>query len=259
MAIASLMYHDVVAGGDWDASGFPGPSAASYKFQLEEFGRQLQMLAATGLRFPRVYDLDADAGDACLITFDDGGVGAVAAARLLDRHGMAGHFMVTGARVGTAGFVAAADIRALAAAGHVIGSHSHTHPADISRLDPAALAAEWRDSVAALAQITGDAVDVASVPGGFHSRAVGQAAAAAGIAHLFTSEPTTAVGRIGSSRILGRYALQRGITPDQVAALATGQGRARARQWLLWNAKKPAKRYAGPAYRWLRRRAFGGA
>lgn len=259
MSIASLMYHDVVAGGDWDASGFPGPSAASYKFDLEDFARQLQALAGTGLRFPRLYDLGDDARDACLITFDDGGVSAVAAARLLDRHGMAGHFMVTGARVGTAGFVGAADIRALVAGGHVVGSHSHTHPADISRLAPAALAAEWRDSVAVLSDSIGQAVDVASVPGGFHSRAVGQAAAAAGIVHLFTSEPTTAVGRIGNTRILGRYALQRGITPDQVAGLATGQGRARARQWLLWNAKKPAKRYAGPAYRWLRRRAFGGA
>lgn len=258
MAIASLMYHDVVAGGDWDASGFPGPSAASYKFDIDDYARQLQALADTGLRFPRLYDLGADARDACLITFDDGGASAVAAARLLDRHGMAGHFMVTGARVGTPGFVSAADIRALVAGGHVVGSHSHTHPADISRLDPAALAAEWRDSVAVLSDSIGQVVDVASVPGGFHSPAVGRAAAEAGIVHLFTSEPTTAVGRIDGTRTLGRYALQRGIAPGYVADLATGRGGARARQWLLWNAKKPAKRFAGPAYRWLRRRAFGG-
>src|SRR5690606_24151744 len=206
--------------------------------------------AQTGLRFPRLHDLGGDARDACLITFDDGGASAVAAARLLDRHGMAGHFMVTGARVGTPGFVSGDDIRALVAGGHVIGSHSHTHPADISRLAPAALAAEWRDSVAALSELLGAAVDVASVPGGFHSRAVGQAAAQAGIRHLFTSEPTTAVGQVSGARVLGRYALQRGIAPEQVADLATGRGRARARQWLLWNAKKPAKRFAGPAYRW---------
>ncbi|MGY0633557.1 polysaccharide deacetylase family protein [Luteimonas sp. A478] len=259
MAIASLMYHDIVANGDWDASGFAGPSAASYKFSHDAFEHQLQALARTGLRFPRVSDLGSDARDACLITFDDGGASAVDAARRLDRHGMAGHFLITGARVGTPGFVTTADLRALIGGGHVVGSHSHTHPADISRLAADALAAEWRDSVALLSDLTGQPVEVASVPGGFHSTRVARAAAEAGIRYLFTSEPTITVGRVADSLVLGRYALQRGVGPAQVADLATGRSGARARQWLMWNLKKPAKRFAGPVYRSLRRRAFSGA
>lgn len=257
--LASLMYHDIVADGDWDASGFPGPSAASYKFDWDDYDRQLRALSATGLRFPRIDRIDGDARDACFLTFDDGGASAVEAARRLDRHSMVGHFMVTGAMVGTPGFVGEADVRALADGGHVIGSHSHTHPADISRLDAAALESEWNDSVSRLSQIVGRQVDVASVPGGFYSNDVARAAVRAGVRHLFTSEPTTAVATLDGARILGRYALQRGATPEGVAALASGHGSARARQWLLWNLKKPAKRFAGPAYRWLRRRAFGGA
>ncbi|TXK65720.1 polysaccharide deacetylase family protein [Alkalisalibacterium limincola] len=256
---ASLMYHDLVDPGGWDASGFPGPSAASYKFEWDEYERQLRALSGTGLRFPRVDALDGEDDDACLLTFDDGGCSAVEAARRLEQHGMVGHFLVTGERIGTPGFLGAADVRALAASGHVIGSHSHTHPPDISRLDARALAAEWESSVSRLSQILGHAVDVASVPGGFHSTLVARSAARAGIRHLFTSEPTTSVARIDGCRIHGRYALQRGATPELVAALAVGRGGARARQWLLWNLKKPAKRFVGPAYRWARRRAFGGA
>lgn len=256
---ASLMYHDVVDAGDWDASGFPGPSAASYKFERDEYERQLLALSRSGLRFPRVDEVDDRDPGACLLTFDDGGCSAVDAARGLDRHGMVGHFLVTAGRVGTPGFLTAADVRALADAGHVIGSHSHTHPADISRLHERDVAREWSSSLSHLGQITGRDVQVASIPGGFYSVAVARLAAGAGVRHLFTSEPTVSVHRVDGCRILGRYALQRGATPERVVALACGSGDARARQWLAWNLKKPAKRFVGPAYRWVRRRAFGGA
>lgn len=256
---ASLMYHDVVPARDWDASGFKGPSAASYKFSREDFQRQLQALAATGLRFPRFDQVGDDARDACLLTFDDGGCSAVEAARLLDRHGMVGHFLVTGSLVGAPGFLGEGDVRALAGSGHVIGSHSHTHPVDISRLQPEAVALEWRASVDTLAQVVGNPIEVGSIPGGFYSVTVARAAALAGIRHLFTSEPTTAVHRLDGCRLIGRYALQQGATPESVVALASGEGAARARQWVLWNAKKPVKRFVGPAYRWLRWHAFGGA
>lgn len=259
MNVASLMYHDVVDVGADDASGFPGPSAASYKLHWPEYEAQLARLSATGLRFPRVDAADAFAPDACLLTFDDGGASAVAAARALDTLGMRGHFLVTGARIGSPGFCSEADLRALASAGHVIGSHSQTHPADISRLPSDALAAEWRDSVARLSEAIGAQVDVASIPGGFYSPAVAASAFDSGIRYLFTSEPTTRVVRRGDAWLIGRYALQRGMGPDAAAAFAQGSGTARQRQWLLWNLKKPAKRWAGPAYRWLRHRSFGGS
>jgi peptidoglycan/xylan/chitin deacetylase (PgdA/CDA1 family) len=255
---ATLMYHDVVDADDWDGSGFPGPSAASYKFAWDEFERHLLALSGTGLRFPCVHETDSGAVGACLLTFDDGGRSALPAALRLDRLGMVGHFMVTGARVGTPGFLAEADVRALAQSGHVVGSHSHTHPPDISRLDSRALAAEWTSSLDRMAQIVGDEIDVASIPGGFYSDAVARAAARAGVRHLFTSEPTTSVAHVDGCRILGRYALRRGISTQGVLALACGHGDARARQWLAWNLKKPAKRFVGPAYRWVRRLAFGG-
>lgn len=256
MSMVALMYHDVVEAANPDASGFAGAAAAHYKLAPAAFAGHLDALAATGLRFGT---LPRGQGDAALITFDDGGASAAKVAELLAARGMRGHFFITTARIGSAGFVTAAQLRAMHTAGHVIGSHSHTHPAEISRLDDAQLADEWRLSTALLADILGEPVTVASVPGGFLSARVVRAAAAAGIADLFTSEPVARIWRQGGCRLYGRYALWH-ATPAAVAAqLALGVGGARSRQWLAWNLKKPAKRLARPVYRWLRQRLLSGA
>jgi peptidoglycan/xylan/chitin deacetylase (PgdA/CDA1 family) len=134
-----------------------------------------------------------------------------------------------------------------------VGSHSHTHPAEISRLSLAELQREWRQSVDILSGLLGVPVTVASVPGGFYSPQVAQAAAAAGVRYLFTSEPTVRTHVVDGCLILGRYTLWRGIPAQRALALALGSGVARQRQWLAWNLKKPLKRWARPLYRWVRR------
>ncbi len=252
MSRATLMYHDVVAPGLDDASGFPGPAAAHYKLDTDVFASHLAALAGSGLRFGSVVS-PADERD-CLLTFDDGGVSAVAIAALLDGHAMTGHFFITTTRIGQPGFVTADDVRELSRRGHIVGSHSATHPAEISLLDAVALDAEWRQSTDSLAQLLGQPVTVASIPGGFYSEPVVRSAAANGIRHLFTSEPTVHVHRIDGCLVLGRYALWRGMQSDHALALARGTDVARQRQWLVWNLKKPLKRWARPVYRSIRQR-----
>jgi len=253
MKIPVLMYHDVVEPGQADASGFPGGAAAHYKLDVAEFDAHLRTLGASGVRFPAVTDASAAVPGHGLLTFDDGGASAVATAAALGGQGMVGHFLITTARIGQAGFVSADDVVALHAAGHVVGSHSHTHPAEISRLSLAELEREWRQSVDILSGLLGVPVTVASVPGGFYSQQVAQAAAAAGIRYLFTSEPTARTHMVDGCLILGRYTLWRGMPAQRALELALGSGVARQRQWLAWNLKKPLKRWARPLYRWVRR------
>jgi peptidoglycan/xylan/chitin deacetylase (PgdA/CDA1 family) len=62
------------------------------------------------------------------ITVDDGLADAVAAAALLDRHGMKGTFYVNTGTVDTPGHLSRDQVRQLAAAGHEIGGHSVLHP-----------------------------------------------------------------------------------------------------------------------------------
>jgi peptidoglycan/xylan/chitin deacetylase (PgdA/CDA1 family) len=251
MRAIGLEYHDVVTGEDFDASGFPGAAAASYKLTVPGFDAHLRAIAATGVRVVRV-DAASEAPDGAMpvfLTFDDGGSSALqSTSACLARFGWAGHFLVTTSRIGTHGFLDAAQIRAVHAAGHVIGSHSCTHPLRFSALGRAAMLREWADSRDALEQILAAPVTVASVPGGYFRRIAAETAAEAGLRTLFTSEPVSSVRTVAGCTVLGRCSIRRATPPEEAAALASGQLGPRARQWVVWNGKKAVKAAGGRAY-----------
>lgn len=62
------------------------------------------------------------------LTFDDGYVDHVGAARLLTDHGLRGTFFVPSGFIGSAGYMTVADLQSLARDGHEIGGHTVTHP-----------------------------------------------------------------------------------------------------------------------------------
>src|SRR5262245_15239565 len=126
----TLMYHDVVAAGADDTSGFPGRDAALYKVTPEQFASHLDAIARLNAPdLPNLPGLPGPRREATpRITFDDGGVSALVAADLLEARGRIGYFFITANYIGTRGFVARDDIRALARRGHVVGSHSCSHP-----------------------------------------------------------------------------------------------------------------------------------
>ena len=255
MRALSLEYHDVVDG-DFDASGFAGAGPASYKITSAMFERHLDALAASGCRRPsRAIDWLADESSArpLFITFDDGGVAAhTVIADALERRGWRGHFFVTSGCVGTPTFLSAAQTRDLRNRGHVIGAHSHSHPKRMGALTPAQVLDEWQRSTALLSDILGEPVITASVPGGFYTPMVGEAAAASGLRLLFTSGPTTRVSSINGCRIIGRYTLRQWSPPEQAVALACGQVRPRATQWAIYSALNLARAVAGNHYTRLR-------
>ncbi|HEX5633590.1 MAG TPA: polysaccharide deacetylase family protein, partial [Gemmatimonadales bacterium] len=151
-----LEYHDVVDG-DFGASGFAGVAADSYKLSAADFAAHLDALG--GLPAPVGGDVralgDAPSPPPVLFTFDDGGVGACDAADLLERRGWLGHFFVTTERIGTPGFLDAAQLRDLEKRGHVIGSHSHSHPPRMARLTPEEARSEWHRSRSILGDLLG--------------------------------------------------------------------------------------------------------
>ena len=257
MNALSLMYHDVVENGQWDSSGFPGPEAAVYKLSAEDFEQHLN--AIESVRAPiSLIGPESWRGRPVFLTFDDGGRSAVNIASALERRGWRGHFFLTTDRLGEPAFLRREQARELRGRGHVIGSHSCSHPPRISRCDDAELARQWSESVRVLSELIGEPVTVASVPGGFYSRRVAEAAAAAGIRNLFTSEPTAVVAVVDGCAVLGRYYLQRGMAPEMSAAFAAGRRSPRFRQAMLWHLKKAAKTLAGGAYGKARQTAFRG-
>jgi hypothetical protein len=122
----------------------------------------------------------------------------------------------------------------------------------MAALTRADLDREWRQSIERLSGVLGDAVRVASVPGGYYSREVGESAAAAGIEALFTSEPTARVEMLNGCRVLGRFVVKRGMAPGWSAGFAAGSASRCWRQSALWKAKRIAKSLGGGRYLQLR-------
>ena len=248
--LLSLLYHDVYRS-DAAESGFLGAAAGRYKLPLAEFDLQLERLAAVMEEPPVLVTANrfAEGKPRVAFTVDDGGISYYTdlAERLEDR-GWRGHCLVTTGWIGRGGFVNTRHLRELHARGHVIGSHSVTHPGRFSACTPVQMLNEWRESRAALEDILGAPVTVASVPGGYFSHQVAETADEAGIRHLFTSEPETRVHQVGACQVYGRYTIRRGDAPDHAARLVSGVPTAVYGAWLKWNAKKLPKAILGAEY-----------
>lgn len=251
MRTTALLYHDVVPQFRYEESGFQGADANIYKLDSDEFRRHMLRIAAESVLRPVTVTSAALGcpGRHLLLTFDDGGVSAVDhTAGILAEFGWPGHFFVTAGRVGSPGFLNEGQIRKLRRAGHVIGSHSWTHPLRMAALSAPQLDREWRESTARLSDILGEPVATASIPGGYYSRDVAAAAAMAGIRVLFTSEPVTRTATVDGCLIIGRFSVQQGVSEDWVAAVVANRPLPRAQRYFAWNGKKLLKAAGGPAW-----------
>jgi peptidoglycan/xylan/chitin deacetylase (PgdA/CDA1 family) len=259
MKAISLGYHDVLFPGIVEKSGFASSTGMHYKLPVGQFREHMDEVA--GARFDppgRVTDVASrpDGAVPFYLTFDDGGVSALHIADELDRRGWTGHFFVTTDFIGTDGFLSAGEIREVHRRGHMVGTHSCSHPVRMSTLTTEMIADEWRRSTAVLTGILGEPIAIASVPGGDFSTAVARCAAEAGIVALFTSEPVTRTHDVQGCRVYGRYAVTRGVSAPVVAAIALGRLSPRLRQYTLWNLKKVVKSVAGNRYSALQKRIF---
>jgi peptidoglycan/xylan/chitin deacetylase (PgdA/CDA1 family) len=258
----ALIYHDVLSDDGKDDSGFSGADAASYKLSAECFGRHLNIIGA-GLAAgrPKLVDavdgLPGCAGDSLALTFDDGGAsGTDRIAAALEERGWRGHFFVTSDYIGKPGFLSDADIRRLHGSGHIVGSHSASHPMRMSYCSATQIRAEWHDSCARIGDVLGVPITTASVPGGFYSAQVGELAAESGVRYLFTSEPTVASSTMNAMTVLGRFSITRRTTDEHLRSLVVAHRRTLLGHRLSWEGKKLLKRVGGNAWIAVRRKLF---
>jgi len=225
--VASFAYHEVTD--DPGSSGFQRSGALPYKLNCRVFARQLAEIAAGPCPPELIEGIDlALPRRHVVLTFDDGGTSALHAGEELARRGWRGHFFIITSRIGQRAFLDSAGIRYLRRCGHVIGSHSHTHPSLFRELSDDRMRDEWRESVDRLAQLLGEPCVAASVPGGDFSARVVRSAAAAGVQYLFTSEPTLTPQRTDGCWILGRFVPKTGTPAQRIGELARFRGWGRA-------------------------------
>jgi peptidoglycan/xylan/chitin deacetylase (PgdA/CDA1 family) len=224
--VAGLMYHEVTD--DPKTSGFQRPGALPYTLTRAAFGTHLDAIAGGQVKPELISALDLSRRNGkdrhVLLTFDDGGASAMYVAEELARRGWRAHFFIVTGRIGERTFLKPSDIRELRSGGHVVGSHSHTHPDIFRRLPRELMTTEWRVSRAILEALLGEACVAASVPGGDISRMVLESAGEGGIQYLFTSEPLLTPERIGDTWILGRVILKAGVSAATIRQLVAFRG-----------------------------------
>lgn len=249
--VLSLLFHDVY-GSRPGESGFSGRAADRYKLTVEEFEAQLASLARVrGDKPIRVTELRQRQGVLVpfAITVDDGGISYYT--RVADRfeaRGWRGHCLVTTGAIGRRGFLDKRQIRDLHDRGHVIGSHSVSHPVRFSACSWDEMVREWRQSREVLADIVGQDVTIASVPGGYFSPSVARAAQEAGLRVLFTSEPETRVRSVTGGLVMGRFTVRRGSPADFAGRLGMLEPSTLLREWIVWNTKKMIKSFLRNAH-----------
>ncbi len=256
----AIGFHDVV-----DEIPFVPGHATMYTVERHVFGAHLAAIRsqAGADAVKRVDETASYDRNAVYLTADDGNVSNLTCiAPEVEKLRWIGHFFVTTNLIGRPGFLNAQQIRELHQRGHVVGSHSCSHPEWMANLTFNELGREWTDSCAVLNELIGTPTTVASVPGGYYSKKVAEAAAAAGIKVLFTSEPTTTEHLVNGCRVLGRYSVRRRTQPAVVGAIAAGMKWPRYQQAAAWFVNKAAKTIGGPLYLSARRivlnRVYGG-
>lgn len=249
MRAISLCLHDVI---DMEQIK-PGDV---YTLKLADFGAHLRVIEQQKPSIQTILSRSEWGYEVpVFLTFDDGTAGAyLYAAAGLEDHGWRGHFFITTDWIGRQGYMNTGQIRDLHNRGHVIGSHSCSHPERMSHLAPQDLMREWKDSCEVLSGIVKRPIKTASVAGGYYSRAVAQAAASSGIEVLFNSEPTSSTALVDGCLVLGRYSVQSFSLPAVSAAIAAGHRWPRWKQSMLWGAKQTLKTVGGESYVTARRK-----
>ncbi len=256
MRVVSLMYHDIFDFDALEGFGFSEVAADRYNVKRSEFQAHMAALdqhLTSGVSLAPDVLRTMPAVAPVMLTFDDGGLSAYTIVMdVLERYGWKAHFFIVTDWIGKPGYLDVHHLRTLRARGHVIGSHSCSHPSRMASMSLEAISQEWVESVARLSEVLGEEITTASVPGGDYSPLVALAAAAAGIQALFTSEPVRTVQRVGTCMVFGRYAVLSRQRGDQNIRWVKGETASRYRAYLLWNLRKAARRVGREGYLRLR-------
>jgi peptidoglycan/xylan/chitin deacetylase (PgdA/CDA1 family) len=254
MKAISLMYHDIVTSkADIDSSGFNSPDANHYKVDSVDFSKHLSKIYSDNKFVSTFKSKAGSVNTPIFLTFDDGGKSAILEARtVLNKFNAKGHFFITTSMIGEPNFLTEEDIIQLDQEGHIIGSHSHTHPLKISALKPNEIKNEWKCSIETLQKILKKEITVASIPGGFYSNEVVEFASKCGIKTLFTSEPKRSFSNLYGCNLIGRYTVVRNTPLSNIEKIYQENDLFLFKQFAFWELKKILKKYFGSQYAALR-------
>lgn len=223
-----LMYHDVYVETPFE-SGFQN---SLYKISVDVFEKQVKALVGYCKHHQ---------GTEIEFTFDDGGVSFYTViAPILERYGLRGIFFISTKYINSPLFLNSSQVLELHRRGHIIASHSYSHPDNLASLSEDAIHEEWSKSKKDIESIIDNSILLASIPNGYGSRHVISKAYEAGIRILYTSVPTIKMTSYKDMKIIGRYVIYNRMSSDYPLLLIKNKVQRRKLyvRWLLINIMK---------------------
>ena len=217
----TFLYHEAVD--NPNDSGFQRKGALPYKHGEKEFLNNIDIIVASEKKIITLKQLDSY-NEAIMISFDDGGKSSMFIADYLEKHNICGHFFITTSLIGNKYFLNKEQIIDLHNRGHIIGSHSHTHPNVFKSLSYKEMLEEWIASKNILEDILDVEVTSCSVPGGDVNRDTYNSATECGYKYIFDSEPKVHLRKNGDSIIIGRICPNAGTNLEVIKNLANFKG-----------------------------------
>ena len=160
-----------------------------YTISPTQLNCQIKTLDAKGFKPLKLQDLlqnQAPAQDSYILSFDDGTFDHYdVVLPLLQKHGCQGIFFIPTAKLNKDGYLTNHQVQKLAAAGHVIGNHSHEHQR-LDILPSEEIRRQITLSQKILNDITGIKPAIFSPPGGFINEPVRNIALAQGVRAIRT-------------------------------------------------------------------------
>lgn len=207
------MYHDVYSH-DIHESGFFKQCDLPYKVSSEKFENEVKAISD----YCKSNNIHKEF---VTFTFDDGGKSFNSViAPILQKYGYKGVFFISTKFIGTETFLNESEIIELHKAGHIIGSHAHSHE-HLYQLTDEQVDEEWKTSIIRLSEIIKEPVIYASIPNGDMDKRVIATVQKYGVKYLYTSEPTTKIIRFKDMKVFGRYVILSDYTTENVVAIIT--------------------------------------
>lgn len=175
--------------------------------------------------FNSLIDIIVNTNKEITITIDDGGVGNYNyILPILEQYHLKAFFFIPTSFISSPGrsssnYMNRTQIKEISSLGHTIGSHSHTHPKNISLLSPEQVLDEWLTSKKILEDITGSAINSCSFPGGFYHRSQLGILNSLGYNSIYNSLPTYTTTVLQNITINGRFSIERDTTVTSLNAI----------------------------------------
>jgi|LauGreDrversion4_2_1035121.scaffolds.fasta_scaffold55535_1 peptidoglycan/xylan/chitin deacetylase (PgdA/CDA1 family) len=219
----TLMLHDFE---ESSRRGMQTRQDSRYLLKLILFKEAIHLAINEGVQFDLISQNNENSNKV-RITQDDGGGSSLLLANFLSNLGIRCTFFIATDYIGKPGFLTSSEIRWLRSLGHMIGSHSHSHPNPFCLLDARQLDYEVQKSQQILEDTLMEKIEKFAIPGGESRSDTFKALSDPKYAlrEVYTSIPHRGViERISNTEFHGRFCIERDQSPRKILRVIEGNG-----------------------------------